>query len=428
LIAKKRDSGELTADEIGSFIRGFVDGSVADYQMSAMAMAIYLRGMTDSETVALTQHMIRSGATFEWPDHLPPRIDKHSTGGLGDKVSLILAPLLACCDLIVPMISGRGLGPTGGTLDKLNAIPGFTADLTINAMRHIVQTVGCVIHGATADLVPADRKLYALRDVTATVPSIPLITASIMSKKLAEGLNALVLDVKWGSGAFMKSLVDARELAKSLVQMGTRMGLATGALITDMNQPLGRMVGNAVEVNESVDTLAGGGPNDLREITLALGIEALGLAGIESDRAEARQRLANLLDSGTALEKFERMVAAQGGNLQAPRPVAPKSEILAVRNGYIQSMDADQIGLAIIEMGGGRKRPDDALDLSVGIEMLVRLGDFVAIHQPLVHVFAPSEKAIAVHHSVLHAIHIGDDPMTPPPLIVESCHFTPSEP
>ncbi len=258
LIAKKRDGGVLSADEIGWFINGFVTGDVADYQMSAMAMAIFIRDMTVDETAALTEHMLNSGAVFTWPNATRPMVDKHSSGGLGDKVSLILAPMLACCDVWVPMISGRGLGATGGTLDKLEAIPGFRTDLSMDEMQRVTRGVGCVISGATEDLVPADRKLYALRDVTGTVPSIPLITASIMSKKLAEGLDALVLDVKYGSGAFMKTLDDARRLAESLVRTGQRMNVATSACVTDMNQPLGRMVGNAVEVDESIDALSGG--------------------------------------------------------------------------------------------------------------------------------------------------------------------------
>ncbi|HYO24074.1 MAG TPA: thymidine phosphorylase, partial [Lacipirellulaceae bacterium] len=275
LIAKKRDGEELSDHEIAQFISGYARGDIPDYQMSAMAMAIYLRGMSTAETASLTDHMLASGARFTWPDDGVPRVDKHSTGGIGDKVSLPLAAMLACCGLQVPMISGRGLGATGGTLDKLEAIPGFRTDLSMEEFRDVCQRVGCVISGATADLVPADRKLYALRDVTATVPSIPLITASIMSKKLAEGLDALVLDVKWGSGAFMKTADQARELARSLVATGQRMGVATTALVTDMNQPLGRMAGNALEVNESYAALQGEGPADLMEATYALGAELL---------------------------------------------------------------------------------------------------------------------------------------------------------
>ena len=275
LIARKRDGHTLSSDEIAWFMDGFVRGEVADYQMSAMAMAIYCRGMSTEETSALTECMLRSGETLDWPDSTTPKVDKHSTGGIGDKVSLVLAPLLACCGLAVPMISGRGLGASGGTLDKLESIPSFRTNLSTDEIRQQIDTVGCVITGQTANLVPADKKLYALRDVTGTVPSIPLITASIMSKKLAEGLDALVLDVKHGTGAFMKSPADARALAASLVGVGKRMGLATTALLTDMNQPLGRMAGNAVEVDESITALEGDGPADLMEVTLALGSELL---------------------------------------------------------------------------------------------------------------------------------------------------------
>ncbi|HEY3393025.1 MAG TPA: thymidine phosphorylase [Lacipirellulaceae bacterium] len=419
LISKKRDGVELTPDEIGALISGYVRGDVPDYQMSAWAMAVYLRGMTVAETAALTEHMLHSGVTFQWPDGEFPKVDKHSTGGIGDKVSLPLAPLLACCDLQVPMISGRGLGATGGTLDKLEAIPGFRTDLSTEEMQSVCRRVGCVISGATVDLVPADRRLYALRDVTATVPSIPLITASIMSKKLAEGLDALVLDVKHGSGAFMKTLDQARQLARSMVDTGRRMGVPTTALITDMNQPLGRMAGNAVEVNESVDTLRGNGPKDLIEVTLELGAELLVLAKRESTPAAGRARLQKAIDSGAGLEKFREMVAAQGGVFDAPRPLAPAQQVLSPRSGFVTSIDTEQLGRAIIELGGGRKRLGDRLDLSVGLEMLVRLGDQLDAGQPLVRVFARADAAASVRDDLLGAIHIGDNRVQPPSLIVE---------
>ncbi|HQX54102.1 MAG TPA: thymidine phosphorylase, partial [Planctomycetaceae bacterium] len=270
LIAAKRDRQELRDEEIAFFVQGFADGSIPDYQMAAMAMAIYLNGMTPRETATLTFAMLSSGTRLVWPKDGRSRVDKHSTGGIGDKTSLILAPLLAECGLQIPMLSGRGLGATGGTLDKLEAIPGYRTDLALAEITQLTQSVGCVITGASAELAPADRKLYALRDVTATVPSIPLITASIMSKKLAESLDALVLDVKFGSGAFMKTREQATELAHSLVSTGQRMGVHTTALLTDMNQPLGRMCGNAVEVLESIDVLQGGGPDDVRQLTIEL--------------------------------------------------------------------------------------------------------------------------------------------------------------
>jgi pyrimidine-nucleoside phosphorylase len=419
LISKKRDGGELTADEIGHIVSGYVRGDVADYQMASWAMAVFIRGMTVAETAALTEHMLHSGLTFEWPDGESPKVDKHSTGGIGDKVSLPLAPLLACCDLQVPMISGRGLGATGGTLDKLEAIPGFRTNLGTDEFQKVCREVGCVISGATADLVPADRKLYALRDVTGTVPSIPLITASIMSKKLAEGLDALVLDVKWGSGAFMKTLESARGLALSMVDTGKRMGVPTAALLTDMNQPLGRMAGNANEVNESVDTLQGKGPADLMEVTLALGAELLVLAKRESTTAAARHRLEKAISSGAGLEKFREMVAAQGGNLDAPRPVATPHEIASPMAGYVTAIDTERLGYVVIHLGGGRKQLQDKLDLSVGFEMLTRIGDKVEKGQPLACVFAKPDAVNDVKRDLIAAITIGDERVDPPALIVE---------
>jgi pyrimidine-nucleoside phosphorylase len=419
IISKKRDGGELSSDEIGALIRGYVRGDVPDYQMAAWAMAVYLRGMTVAETAALTKHMLHSGLTFEWPVGESPKVDKHSSGGIGDKASLPLAPLLACCDLQVPMISGRGLGATGGTLDKLESIPGFRTDLSTDEFQQICCDVGCVISGATADLVPADRKLYALRDVTGTVPSTPLITASIMSKKLAEGLDALVLDVKWGSGAFMKSLADARRLARMMVDTGKRMGVPTVALITDMNQPLGRMAGNAVEVNESIAALQGEGATDLMEVTLELGAELLVLTKRESSQVAARHRLERALSSGAGLQKFREMIAAQGGDFDAPRPVAPPHEIVSPLSGYVAAIDTERLGLVIIHLGGGRKQLHDKLDLSVGLEMLVRLGDAVEQGQPLVRVFAPQEAVAHIQRDLLAAIAIDDNRIVPPPLIAE---------
>lgn len=419
IISKKRDGRELTSDEIGAIVAGYVDGTVTDYQMAAWTMAVFLQGMTVAETAALTEHKLQSGATLRWPAGEPPKVDKHSTGGIGDKVSLPLAPLLACCDLQVPMISGRGLGASGGTLDKLEAIPGFRTDLSTEEFQAICRRVGCVISGATDDLVPADRKLYALRDVTGTVPSIPLITASIMSKKLAEGLSALVLDVKWGSGAFMKTLAGAQALARSMVDTGKRMGVPTTAIITDMNQPLGRMAGNAVEVNESVALLEGDGPNDLIEVTLELGAELLVLTGRAESHTLALQRLAKLVTSGAGLEKLREMVAAQGGDLDARRPISPAQELVAPRGGFVTEMDTELLGYAIIDLGGGRKQLGDKLDLSTGLEMLVRLGDPVEAGQPLVRVFARPEAAAHVRPTLLEAIMIGDEPIEPPPLIAE---------
>lgn len=419
LIARKRDGGTLAAEEIRDFIASYVDGSVPDYQMSAMAMAIYLRGMDVEETAVLTECMLRSGAVLEWSSLMPPKVDKHSTGGIGDKTSLILAPLLACCGLQVPMISGRGLGATGGTLDKLESIPGFRTNLSREEIRRVTEEVGCVITGATSDLVPADRKLYALRDVTATVASIPLITASIMSKKLAESLSALVLDVKFGSGAFMKTREQARTLAQSLVATGQRMGVQTTALLTDMNQPLGRMAGNAVEVDESLATLRGDGPDDLVEVTLALGAELLVSTGIDESIPLAILRLQSHIDSGAGLEKFREMVAAQGGDLDAPRPIAPRHDVAAGREGYVSHIETEALGLAIIELGGGRKKLSDGLDHSTGLEMLVRIGDRVEKQSALARLFAKPQAAEHARSLVQRAIIISETAPAWEPLIVE---------
>ena len=423
LIAAKRDRQELSDAEIANFIQGFATGSIPDYQMSAMAMAIYLNGMTPREVATLTSEMLRSGTQLTWPRDGIARVDKHSTGGIGDKTSLILAPLLAECGVQVPMLSGRGLGATGGTLDKLEAIPGFRTDLSLAEITRLTQSVGCVITGASAELAPADRKLYALRDVTATVPSIPLITGSIMSKKLAESLDALVLDVKFGSGAFMKTREQATELAHSLVDTGNRMGVRTTALLTDMNQPLGRMCGNAVEVIESIDVLKGGGPDDVRLLTIELSAELLVSVGIDPDMEAARQRCVTLLDNGAAYERWSRMVQGQGGNPDATLPVAPASELTADRAGVVSAIDTETLGLAIISLGGGRRKMGDPINHSVGLEMLVRLGDAVSTGTPLVRIF--SKQAAAVTATIRHAITIADDGHAPP-LIVERIDMPPA--
>lgn len=420
LISKKRDGVELSTGEIGELITAYAAGGVPDYQMAAWAMAVYLRGMTVAETAALTDAMLRSGEVFDAsPTGGPPSVDKHSSGGVGDKVSIPLAPALACCGVRVPMISGRGLGATGGTLDKLEAIPGLRTDFSTSDAQRIADEVGCVICAASERLVPADRKLYALRDVTGTVPSIPLITASIMSKKLAEGLDALVLDVKCGSGAFMKTRDNALALALSLVDTGERMGVATAALVTDMNQPLGRMAGNGVEVDESVACLEGAGPDDLRRLVVELGGEALRLAGAVESAHEGEARLAATLDSGAAREKLAQMVHAQGGNLDAPRPRAPEVVVESTRSGLVSSIDTEALGYAVIELGGGRKQQGDPIDPSVGLEMLVRLGDPVETGQPLVKLFAAGRGCDEALRRVAGSVAIGDGPVDPPPLVVE---------
>lgn len=394
LIAAKRDHHELSDEEIGFFIQGFATGSIPEYQMSAMAMAIFLNGMTPREIAALTYEMLHSGTQLAWPKDGFQRVDKHSTGGIGDKTSLILAPLLAECGLQNPMLSGRGLGATGGTLDKLEAIPGFRTNLSLDEITRLTQSVGCVITGASAELAPADRKLYALRDVTATVPSIPLITGSIMSKKLAESLDALILDVKFGSGAFMKTREQATLLAHSLVTTGERMGVRTTALLTDMNQPLGRMCGNAVEVLESVDVLKGGGPADVRLLTIELCAELLISTGVDRTLPEARRRGETLLDNGSAFERYCRMITAQGGDPDAVLPVAPATAFVSDEDGIISAIDTEALGLAIISLGGGRRKMGDPIDHSVGLEMLIRIGDRVAKGTPLVRIFSRSPEQV----------------------------------
>jgi pyrimidine-nucleoside phosphorylase len=419
IIAKKRDGFALSREEIGAFIGGFSRGEIPDYQMAALAMAIYLRGMTGEETAALTDAMLESGQHLPRSSDERPRVDKHSTGGIGDKTSLILAPLLACCGLAVPMISGRGLGATGGTLDKLEAIPGFRTNLSLDEIQEITERVGCVITGATAEIAPADKKLYALRDVTATVPSIPLITASIMSKKLAESLDALVLDVKFGSGAFMKSLDEARALGRSLVETGKRMGVKTTALLTDMNQPLGRMAGNLVEVHEAIDTLQGRGPVDLWECTRELGAELLVLAGQAATCDDAYSKLDDEIASGRAFAKFQEMVEAQGGDLARLPPLGERHEFTTDRGGYAAAIDTEKLGLVIIELGGGRKMMTDRVDHSVGLELLVRIGDYVEAGRPILRVFASRQKCEAVRGAAGSAFIFSDQPVVELPLVVD---------
>ena len=413
VIAAKRDGQELTDSQIEFFVRGYSSGEIPDYQMSALAMAVFLNGMSERETATLTEQMLESGTRLSWPDDGIPRVDKHSTGGVGDKVSIPLAPLLASCGLQVPMLSGRGLGPTGGTLDKLEAIPGFRTDLSLDEIQSLTQQVGCVITGASSELAPADRKLYALRDVTATVPSIPLITASIMSKKLAESTDALVLDVKFGSGAFMKTKQQALSLAHSLVRTGNRMGVRTTALLTDMSQPLGRMCGNAVELLESIEVLKGGGPSDVRELTIELAAELLNATDRAESIAAAREVAAARLADGSAFEKYEQMIAGQGGQPSAPLEVAPEHEVPAVVSGVVTSMETEQLGLAIIAMGGGRKKMGDKIDHRVGLEMLVRIGDSVERGQPVARVFCddPGPHVSAIQSAISMSEHADSVPL-----------------
>lgn len=391
LIVKKRDGGSLTADEIRHLVAAFTSGEMPEYQMSALAMAIFFRGMTPEEISALTDAMLHSGSVLAWPDNAPPRVDKHSTGGIGDKTSLVLAPLLACDGLWVPMISGRGLGITGGTLDKLESIPGFNTQLTEPELRAVIERLGCVMVGQTADICPADKKLYALRDVTGTVPSIPLITASIMSKKLAEGLNRLVLDVKFGTGAFMRTEAEARDLAASLTRVGESLGVRTTALLNPMSEPTGRAVGNALEVAECVECLQGRGPADLEAIILDL-------ATAVSDTPRAQ--LAARLRDGSAWERFQQMVEAQGGDASVletlTTKVHPASVILEVnaeRSGQLTRMDAGVIGQAVLELGAGRAKASDPVDPAVGIDQLLKTGAQVRTGDVLLRIHARSESA-----------------------------------
>ena len=416
VISHKRDRKALSDEEIRFMIDGYARGVIPDYQMSALAMAIFLNGMNEHEISTLTDAMIASGSRLV-PVGDTPRVDKHSTGGLGDKTSLILAPLLACCELHVPMISGRGLGITGGTLDKLEAIPGFRTNLSEQEIKTQLQSVGCVITGATDTLVPADKKLYGLRDVTATVPSIPLITASIMSKKIAESLTALVLDVKFGSGAFLATEALAEELAASLIRVGTDAGVQTTALITDMTQPLGAMVGNACEVDESIEVLQGGGPADVRELTLELAARLLINTQRESNLDEARLRLCRLLDSGAAMQRFDRMVQEQGGSLSAPRPLGTSHVVEAASSGNVHFIDGQLLGQAMIAMGGGRKVAGEKIDFSVGLRMRCKIGDAVSVGDPLLDILCDDPNKLAEAKGLVQlAISISDAPANVRPL------------
>lgn len=384
LLRKKRAGAALSREEIRFLIDGFCRGSVTDYQMSALAMAVCFQGMEPEELSFFTQAMLESGETLPRIESDRPRVDKHSTGGLGDKVSLILAPLLAACDLQVPMISGRGLGLTGGTLDKLEAIEGFRTQLSIEESSRVLAEAGLFIVGASERIAPADRQLYAIRDVTGTVDSIELITSSILSKKLAANLDALVLDVKVGRGAFMQTLREASTLAESLVRVGRQAGLATFAILSDMDQPLGSAVGNAIEVNEAVATLEGNGPAELRQLTIELGVRLLRATGLAADDQQAESRLSRELDGGAARERFERMVVAQGGQPRFPLPLARSQIVYAKRSGYVTGVDCGRIGELIITMGGGRRTKKDTIDASVGMSVHVRIGDQVEREQPLI--------------------------------------------
>ena len=426
IIAKKRDGHALSREEIGAFVRGATDGSWADYQLSALLMAIYLRGMTPAETALYTEAMMNSGVVADLSTLKQPKADKHSTGGVGDKVSLHLAPMIAACGVAVPMISGRGLGHTGGTLDKLESIPGFRVDLSMAEYRAELEQIGLSLIGQTAELAPADKKLYALRDVTATVECIPLICGSILAKKLAEGIDVLVLDVKFGRGAFMKDKAKARELAQALVSVATAMGKPTRAVLTAMEQPLGRSVGNALEVIESIKCLRGRGPADTMEVTYALGEQMLVLAGVAATSAAARVQLEESIASGAALEKFRAMIAAQGGDARvvddpSRLPQAKfKVPLAAPRAGFVQDVDAMGVALAALRLGAGRAKAEDKVDHAVGFSGLVKIGERVEAGAPLCVIHANDEAALAAAHTMMTtAIAVGDAAGVTPQLIEE---------
>lgn len=425
IIKKKRDREPLLADELRWLIKGYTEGTVADYQMSAFAMAVYFNGMSADELAAFTDAMLRSGEVVDLSATGLPRVDKHSTGGVGDKISLPLAPAVAACGVAVPMVSGRGLGHTGGTLDKLESIPGFQVDLDTETYKRLVKEQHCCLIGQTAQVAPADKKLYALRDVTATVDCIPLIASSIMSKKLAEGIDGLVLDVKTGSGAFMKKHEDARTLGQTMVDIGTRMGKRMVARLTNMDQPLGRMVGNSLEVQESLDVLEGGGPLDIRALTVELGAEMLVLGDAAKSVDEGRQKIANALDDGSAREKFGAIITAQHGDRKVldDRSLLPstdgRAEALAPRSGVVSAVDAESVGIASMLLGGGRERSADAIDHRVGVEVLVRIGDRVEKGQPLCILHTADKGVEAATERLTRAFTLGDDDVDAPPLFLE---------
>ena len=426
LILKKKQGGELSTDEIRYMIEGFTEGSIPDYQMSAMTMAICFRGMTPRETVDLTLAMRDSGDVLDLSGIKGVKVDKHSTGGVGDKTSLALTPIIAALGVPVAKMSGRGLGHTGGTIDKLECFDGFTTALSEEQFAGNVNTIGIAIAGQTANLAPADKKLSALRDVTATVDQMSLIASSIMSKKLASGSDAIVLDVKTGNGAFMKKLEDSRALAKEMVSIGTMAGKKTVAVITDMDQPLGRAVGNSLEVREAIDTLRGEGPADFKEVVFALGSQMLMLAGRAADEKEARALMEGVIEDGSALDKFAQFVRAQGGDA-APvydtslLPVAGKTlEVTAKESGYVHRILAEDIGIACMTLGGGRETKESAIDLSVGIILEKKNGDAVSDGEVLATIYGNDDaKMQAAYEKIAHAYEIAKEPAAFVPVVRE---------
>ncbi len=424
LIERKRDNGRIKPSEWRTLMKQYAADEVPDYQMAALAMAIYFNGLERDELGALTDAMLNSGATLDLTHLRMARVDKHSTGGVGDKVSLVLAPLVACLGVAVPMMSGRGLGHTGGTLDKLESIPGFRTDLSLDVATKQIERLGCALIGQTREIAPADRRLYALRDATATVESIPLISASIMSKKLAEGLTGLVLDVKRGSGAFLPELERGLALAETMIGLGADHGCPVVALITAMDRPLGHACGNALEVEESIMALRGDGPPDLMAVTYALGAEMLLLGGVVADRAEARRRMEVAISSGKAARKFQQIIDAQGGNpavVDDPSllPQAAECELFRCpRDGVVAQVEPRAVGRGITALGGGRTRVDDVVDAAVGFVITARPGDLVRAGEPLATIFARDRAGVESGVATLSAaIRIGDEAEQPLPLV-----------
>ncbi len=424
LIVKKRDGGELSHEEINFMIDGYTRGQIPDYQMSAMCMAILLRGMSDRETLDMTMAMVHSGETLDLSPIQGVKGDKHSTGGVGDKTSLVLCPMVAACGLKVAKMSGRGLGHTGGTIDKLESFPGFTTGISEETFFKNVNEIGIAIAGQTADLVPADKKLYALRDVTGTVPSIPLIVSSIMSKKLASGADVIVLDVKCGSGAFMKTEQEARALAQGLTRIGRLAGRKCAAVITDMDQPLGWAVGNALEVKEAISVLKGEKGGDLLELCLTLGSCMLTEAGLAGSIEEARTKLEKTISDGTALEKLSQMVTAQQGDGRdvydtSRLPLAPvQMQVTALEGGYVRRIEAEQVGLVSMHLGGGRATKDSEIDLSVGLVLHKKVGDSVEAGESLATIHASSQEKAAEAAELLRACYsFSPDPVQRSPFI-----------
>jgi pyrimidine-nucleoside phosphorylase len=425
LIARKRDGGRILPAEWRAFTAGYAAGDYPDYQVAALLMAIFFRGLDDEEGFALMEGMLDSGGRLDLTGIGRPVIDKHSTGGVGDKVSIPLAPMIAACGVAVPMMSGRGLGHTGGTLDKLESIPGFNTRLSLAEAKAQVERIGCALIGQTGEIAPADKKLYALRDATATVESIPLIAASIMSKKLAEGLDGLVLDVKTGAGAFMPEPERALKLAQTMIAIGEQKGCPTVALVTCMDHPLGVACGNALEIEESLDILRGGGPTDTLEATFALGAEMLVLAKVAKDHGDARAQLESTLRDGRAFAKFREIVVAQGGDPRAvddPENGLPHATeqvvVTATRSGIVQRVAPRVIGRGIIALGGGRNTMEDTVDPTVGFRILVRPGQHATRGQPLATIYARDAAGIEAGKAcIAEAIVLGDDQVTVPPLI-----------